>query len=132
MVVAERFTPSGRRIPDAKMHGGIGWEKMFDVYGYEGCLLEEVCARYVRTAESLGECICGPSLTDKFTMWRLYGGRKVHLAGAMAVVVVTDGEGAVNGIQVKRGDRLVVVDEAEVSAAGSISAIVCFKAVQGA
>ena len=50
----------------------------------------------------------------------------------MAVVVVTDGEGAVNGIQVKRGDRLVVMDEAEVSAAGSISAIVCFKAVQGA
>ena len=32
MVVAERFTPSGRRIPDAKLHGGIGWGKMFDVY----------------------------------------------------------------------------------------------------
>ena len=62
-------------------------------------------------------------------MWRLCGGREVRLGGAMAVVVVTDGEGAVNGIQVKRGDRLVVVDEAEVSAAGSISAIVCFKAL---
>jgi hypothetical protein len=55
-----------------------------------------------------------------------------RLKSKKAVVVVTDGEGAVNGIQVKRGDRLVVVDEAEVSAAGSISAIVCFKAVQGA
>ena len=132
MVVAERFTPSGRRIPDAKMHGGIGWEKMFDVYEYEGRSFEEVCARYVRTADSLDECICGPDLTDKFTMWRLCGGREVRLGGAMTVVVVTDGEGAVNGIQVKRGDRLVVVDEAEISAAGSISAIVCFKAVQGA
>ena len=58
--------------------------------------------------------------------------RRTCLGGAMTVVVVTDGEGAVNGIQVKRGDRLVVMDEAEVSAAGSISAIVCFKAVQGA
>ena len=58
--------------------------------------------------------------------------RRTCLGGAMAVVVVTDGEGAVNGIQVKRGDRLVVVDEAEVSAAGSISAIVCFKTVQSA
>lgn len=55
--------------------------------------------------------------------------RRTCLGGAMAVVVVTDGEGAVNGIQVKRGDRLVVVDEAEVSASGSVSAIVCFKAL---
>ena len=55
--------------------------------------------------------------------------RRTCLGSAMAVVVVTDGEGAVNGIQVKRGDRLVVVDEAEVSASGSVSAIVCFKAL---
>ena len=47
MVVAERFTPSGRRIPDAKMHGGVGWEKMFDVYEYDGRTFEETCAKYV-------------------------------------------------------------------------------------
>ena len=50
MVVAERVTPSGRRIPDAKMHGGVGWEKMFEVYEYEGLTYEEVCARYVKRA----------------------------------------------------------------------------------
>ena len=48
MVVAERFTPSGRRIPDAKMHGGVGWEKMFEVYEYEGRTYEETVAKYVR------------------------------------------------------------------------------------
>ena len=65
MVVAERFTPSGRRIPDAKMHGGVGWEKMFDVYEYEGLDYEEVCRRYVRRGFSRNErkdhkafCIC--------------------------------------------------------------------------
>ena len=48
MVVAERFTPSGRRIPDAKMHGGAGWERMFDVYEYEGRSYEETCRACVR------------------------------------------------------------------------------------
>ena len=48
MVVAERFTPSGRRIPDAKMHGGVGCERMFDVYEYEGLSFKDVCRRYVR------------------------------------------------------------------------------------
>ena len=50
MVVAERVTPSGRRIPDAKMHGGVGWKAMFDVYEYGGATYEEVCERYVRRA----------------------------------------------------------------------------------
>ena len=58
MVVAERVTPSGRRIPDAKMHGGVGWEKMFEVYEYEGLTYEEVCARYVKRAVG-GSSRCG-------------------------------------------------------------------------
>ena len=128
MVVAERFTPSGRRIPDAKMHGGVGWETMFDVYEYDGCSFEEICTRYVRPAGNLSDCICDQSLTDKFSMWRLCGGRKVCLDGAGAVVVITGGEGAVNGIRVKKGDRLVVVDEVKLFADGVVSAIVCFKA----
>ena len=53
MVVAERFTPSGRRIPDAKMHGGVGWERMFDVYEYDGRTYEETCARYVRKCSQI-------------------------------------------------------------------------------
>ncbi len=56
MVVAERVTPSGRRIPDAKMHGGVGWEKMFEVYEYEGLTYEEVCARYVKRAAGGSRC----------------------------------------------------------------------------
>ena len=129
MVVAERFTPSGRRIPDAKMHGGVGWEKMFDVYEYDGKSFEDVYTKYVKTADSLSECICGPSLTDKFSMWRLSGGRRVCLDGAASVVAVTDGEGVVNGVRVKSGDRLFAVNEVELLAKGDVLAIVCFKVV---
>jgi hypothetical protein len=67
--------------------------------------------------EGLGRLSDGRSVEDK-----------VHLAGAMAVVVVTDGEGSLNGVEVKRGDRLVVAEETEISAEGTLSAIVCFKA----
>ena len=146
MVVAERFTPSGRRIPDAKMHGGIGWDRMFDVYEYEGRTYEATCARYVRRNADLqpegrfhgggaavlrphsGDVrICGPDLTDKFQMWRLAGDGILPLNGTSAVVVVTDGAGTLNGLAVKSGDRLVVSGEASFRAAGGFSAIACFR-----
>ena len=150
MVVAERFTPSGRRIPDAKMHGGVGWDRMFDVYEYEGRSYEETCDRYVRRAiDNVGPkghltprsgtlkahsadfkpagMICGPEFTDKFEMWRLTGGGTVALSGASAVAVVTDGTGSLNGLPVKCGDRLVISGEASLRAEGALSTIVCFR-----
>ena len=42
----------------------------------------------------------GKEMTGKLLSNRV---RRTYLGGAMAVVVVTDGEGTVNGIQVKRG-----------------------------
>jgi len=130
MVVAERFTPSGRRIPDAKMHGGVGWERMFDVYEYDGRSFEETCGKYVRRggAGNGGHGairICGPEFTDKFEMWRLAGGGGVALGGSAAVVVVTEGEGTLNGLSVRRGDRLIVFGERTLAATGSLSAIAC-------
>ena len=124
MVVAERFTPSGRRIPDAKMPGGIGWERMYEVYEYEGRNFEETCAKYVRRGCASAR-ICGPEFTDKFEMWRIAGGGKVALDGASAVAVVTDGEGSLNGLAVQRGDRLVVSGESTLRAEGTLTAIVC-------
>ncbi len=69
--------------------------------------------------------ICGPEFTDKFEMWRMVGGDNVILGGAPAVVVVTDGEGTLNGLSVERGDRLVVSGESALAAGGALSAIVC-------
>ena len=129
MVVAERFTPSGRRIPDAKMHGGVGWERMFDVYEYEDLDYEEVCRRYVRRGGERKDhkafCVCGPELTDKFGMWRVLSGARVALPRENSVVVVTEGEGAVNGVGVKKGDRLLVCGEKNVEAHGDVALVVC-------
>ena len=138
MVVAERVTPSGRRIPDAKMHGGVGWDKMFEVYEYEGLTYEEVCARYVRRAAGTAaphadaqervppvKQILGPELTDKFAMWRVAGGGSLSLSRDRSVAVVTEGAGVANGLPVAKGDRLLVAAEHTVSVDGNVTLVVC-------
>ena len=129
MVVAERITPSGRRIPDAKMHGGIGWEKMFDVYEYDGLGHEDACRKYVRRggpqfAPAVFR-ICGPEFTEKFSMWRICGGGKVSLPRNRSVAVVTNGGGLMNGSSVKEGDRILVADEESIETSGDVALIVC-------
>ena len=132
MVVAERFTPSGREIPAAKLHGGLGFEKMFDVYSYEPLGYEELCRRYVRFGDGATaggpRQILGPDLTDKFELWCVAGGEPLSLDGAGAVTVVTDGEGALNGLPVRKGDRLVISDEKSVACTGGCQLVVCFRA----
>ena len=129
MVVTERLTPSGRCIPDAKMHGGVGWEKMFDVYEYDGRTYEETCAKYVKTSRTLRTsreafCICGPELTDKFAMWRIEGQGHLNLSPP-ACVVVTEGVGEVNGVAVKKGDRLLIADERFLETNGPVKIVIC-------
>ena len=124
MVVAERFTPSGRRIADAKMHGGVGWEKMFDVYEYESRSLEETCAEFVRRSLRETSCICGPEFTDKFAMWRIEGRGRLELPRP-ACAIVTDGAGAVNGLAVSKGDRLLIANEQILETEGSATLVVC-------
>lgn len=128
MVVAERTTPSGRRIPDGKIFGGLDFEGMLDVYDYGGMPYEALLARYVRRGVNVSGPvvrILGPELTDKFGMWRLTDGGRLSLAGADAVVVVTAGEGAVNGLPVKKGDRLVVHGESELVVDGDVEIVAC-------
>ena len=136
MVVAERFTPSGREIPEKKLHCGLGFEEMFNVYEYVGYSYESLCAKYVRRAGSGGGApavaegkgivrILGPELTDKFSMYRLTDGAQLPLARPGAVAVVTSGAGTLNGLAVQKGDRLVVSSESELSLAGSATVVVC-------
>lgn len=127
MVVAERVTPSGRRLPDGKIFGGLDLEGMLDVYDYTGVSFDELCARYVRRGMNGGESavrILGPELTDKFEMWRLRHGATLDMNGVGAVLVVTDGEGTVNGTAARKGDRLAVAGEAVLALGGTLEVVV--------
>jgi hypothetical protein len=101
---------------------------MFEVYEYGGRTFEETCARYVRRAQervSPVTQILGPELTDKFEMWRVTNGGRVALQRDRSVAVVTDGAGEVNGLAVKKGDRLVIADERQLAVSGGVTLVVC-------
>ena len=130
MVVAERFTPSGREIPEQKIHCGLGLEEMYNVYEYVGYAFDELCAKYVRRKEDKAkgertERILGPDLTGKFSMYRLTDGARLALTRPACVAVVTEGNGFVNGLSVRKGERLVVSDEAELLVSGAVEVVVC-------
>ena len=128
MVVAERQTPSGRVIPEAKLHGGLGWDRMMDVYEYVGRDFDELCAKYVRRAAerpAVGR-ILGPELTDKFEMHALAAGT-LGVGGVGGVAIVTEGAGRCNGLSVRKGDRLVFAGEDVLTVAGDCQTVVCFK-----
>lgn len=124
MVVAERVTPSGREIPQGKLHGGLGFDGMFDVYRYEGFAFDDIVSKYVR--RNVTGRIFGPELTDKFSMWRICGEYpefKPTRTGGVAVVI--DGSGTINGLEVVKGDRIVFADETILSVGGAVGLVVC-------
>ena len=96
---------------------------------FERRAYEETCGACVRRGNDAGPAdaarlVCGPEFTDKFKMWRLSGGGAVPLDGAKAVVVVTGGEGRLNGLSATRGDRFVAWGESALEAEGHLPAIV--------
>ena len=87
----------GKPISEAKLHGGLGWDKMFDCFVYEGMSEETVKERYFRKAvfeENRMNCIVDNTLTDKFSMkcLRVKGDFYTDLGDTYAVCVVTEGD----------------------------------------
>ena len=58
-------------------------------------------------------------------MWRVAGGGMLALPRDRAVAVVTEGAGEVNGLAVKKGDRLVVAGEYQLAVTGAATLVVC-------
>ena len=96
MVIPERVTPSGRQLSEQKLHCGLGFQKMFDCFDYQGCSPEELVRKYYRKAtfaDNQLTAIVDGSLTDKFSMLGLRVKEKavVELGDRYGVGVVTAG-----------------------------------------
>lgn len=131
MVVAERFTPSGRRIPDRRMDMGLDFKLMMDVYDYTPMSEEQLKTHLMPEPKpvALGVTeILGSEMTDKFKMLKLDGSGKTPVFGKYAVAVCIGGEGELNGTKVSSGDRLCIKDENKIEFSGdeSFSVILCF------
>ena len=130
MVVAEKYTPSGRQIPDYRMDMGMGLEKALEVYDYTTYSLEQIKAKYCpakkKVAEGIYE-ILGTELTDKFSMYQLRGNAELTINSKYSVSIVTEGEGIMNGKSVKKGDRCFLKEEEKVHTTGaeSFCVVIC-------
>lgn len=130
MVVNERFTPSGREIPEQRLHMGLGYKKMFDVYDYTCYSFEELKKKYCPEKKEIAENvyrILGNDLTDKFSMYLLKHNAQLNTNTKYRIAVVISGSGEINGAAVKKGNRLFIKDEQTVSVNGTtdFEAAVC-------
>jgi mannose-6-phosphate isomerase len=135
MVIPERTSKSGITLPDKKMHGGLGFEKMFDCFIYNGCSEDELKAKYVRhpklTPNALTPVVDG-ALTEKFRMdcALVNGVTSVEYKDKYAVAVVIDGNCEIESKMVKTslkaGDELfITADEGEFILKGTATLMIC-------
>jgi mannose-6-phosphate isomerase len=100
MVVPERKTPSGNIVPEAKLHGGLGFDRMFDCFIYNGYEYREFLKKY--KAEPVEICtgvwsVIDKRLTDKFSLLvcKPASSVTVNLHNRYAIVVIVEGSGEI-------------------------------------
>ena len=111
MVIPERVTPAGVVLAEQKLHGGLGFEKMFDCFEYVGYSAEETKEKYYRQSNFLENeltSIVDDDLTESFVMKELYvkGTTKIDLENKYAVVIVTEGKG-----QLKNANAILDIEK---------------------
>lgn len=130
MVIPERVTTSGVELADIKLHCGLGFEKMFDCFSYEGFDRETTYKKYFISPLQLNKnikVIADERVTDKFKLYEISTDNKyIHPMESYGIVLITEGEGKINDISVKPGDRLFVPEnEGELCICGKIKCLIC-------
>ena len=130
MVIPERITPSGVRLADEKLHCGLGFEKMFDCFEYNGMTREETREKFFLTPYRINDgekVIVDESITDKFRLSEIEtdGEYKFNLS-SYAIAIVIDGEGSIGCENIKKGDRLFISEsEGGLKIRGKMKILIC-------
>ena len=117
MVVPERITPSGRKLDERKLHGGIGFDRMYDCFVYEGRSEADTRAWLFHQPRALGEGFS--QLLDAkengiFSVVTAEADESARhsFAEPFGIAVVTDGSAQMmlggETVSVRRGDRLLL------------------------
>jgi mannose-6-phosphate isomerase len=130
MVIPERVTPSGVVLPDIKLHGGLGFDKMMDCFVYKG--MDEVSTRrsYFKTPQrktSVHTVLADASVTDKFRFDRLdVAGEYRFMCDSYGIILATEGQGTMNGIHLEAGDRFFISEnESVLDLRGNFTLLLC-------
>ncbi len=111
-VRTERTTPSGLAVADSMCHQGLGFDKMFDCFLYNGASLEETLKHYrvEPVCEEADGCtvqhIIYPAITDMFSLDIIAVSGKATLPGGrFCSLYVLEGSGTLNGESLVKCDH---------------------------
>lgn len=130
MVIPERVTPSGIVLPDEKLHCGLGVEKMFDCFVYDGFSAEETKKMYFKkniNHDNILRTIIDENITDKFKLYELYiKGHYQYEILSYGVALVMEGKGTIGTEEVKAGDRVFISEtEKKIAFFGDMKVLLC-------
>ena len=124
MVIPEKTTESGMVLDERKLHGGLGFEKMFDCFIYDALSEENVKSKYfVEHDKKINEVIpvINHNYTDKFALDVIYVQNNFELLPNKnySVFVVIDGFGEIfdgaNKYTVRSGDKFFAEADTKIS-----------------
>ena len=130
MVIPEKITPSGVTLAEGKLHCGLGFDKMFDCFSYEGADSEETRNKYFikpRIISQNVKAIADEAITDKFKLHLIESdGEYDYEMMSYGVALVIEGSGEINNLYVKPGDRIFISEsEKQIHIKGKIKILVC-------
>jgi mannose-6-phosphate isomerase len=112
MVIPEKITPSGVVLPDQKLHGGLGFDLMFDCFVYDGYNEEETRNRYFIKPKKISETqmtLADNTITDRFRFDSFHVKESINIdCGSYGIILVIEGQGVFNGISLCKGDRVFI------------------------
>jgi len=121
MVIPEKVTPSGVVLAESKLHGGLGFEKMFDCFTYDGYSEDKTKEMYFKKPEKVSDIELELLKCDMFRLSQLEITESCQFEmGSYGIAVVVDGEAQINGIKLEKGDRVFISEnEKTVSLSGN-------------
>ena len=127
MVIPERVTPSGVVLAEKKLHGGLGFEKMFDCFNYDGCSKEETKEKYFKMPQKVSDIELELLNCDMFRLSQLDVVKECEFKmGSYGIAVVIDGSVKINDVTLEAGDRVFVSEsEDKLSLSGKGTILIC-------
>ncbi len=104
----ERVTPKGLKVADFMCHQGLGFDRMFDCFNYEGLSEEETKKRWLIKRQ--GEDIISYENTKMFSLKELKidGAVTLKSGGVFSGIYVLEGKGTLDGEEIAPGSQFFI------------------------
>lgn len=126
----EKTSPSGLTVSDEQCHLGIGFDKMFECFNYDGLDFDQTVQKYRLLSD--GRSLINKEHTDKFSLSKLAveGHQDIDLDGSFKILIVTSGGGELceqeGTAPLEKGDRFFIPACAgDIGLHGNMEVLVC-------